>query len=97
MGFLWWCLQGSNQGHMDFQSIALPSELRHHCFNAGANIVPFFSFSKTILKIKLILFAQANTNLNLTKKKARIKLIFKSLAFYSKRKENCCIHFILLK
>ncbi len=25
-----WYLQGSNQGHMDFQSIALPSELRYH-------------------------------------------------------------------
>ena len=24
-----WCLQESNQGHMDFQSIALPTELRH--------------------------------------------------------------------
>ncbi len=24
-----WYLQGSNQGHMDFQSIALPSELRY--------------------------------------------------------------------
>ena len=35
--FLWY-LQGSNQGHMDFQSIALPSELRYHCFDAGANI-----------------------------------------------------------
>lgn len=28
--FLMWCLQESNQGHMDFQSIALPTELRHH-------------------------------------------------------------------
>ena len=27
---LLWYLQGSNQGHMDFQSIALPSELRYH-------------------------------------------------------------------
>ena len=40
-----WYLQGSNQGHMDFQSIALPSELRyrynlkHSCLLiAGANI-----------------------------------------------------------
>ena len=32
-----WYLQGSNQGHMDFQSIALPSELRYLA-NAGANI-----------------------------------------------------------
>ena len=28
-GLLRWCLQESNQGHMDFQSIALPTELRH--------------------------------------------------------------------
>ncbi len=26
--FLWWHLQGSNQGHKDFQSFALPTELR---------------------------------------------------------------------
>lgn len=25
-----WCLQESNQGHTDFQSVALPTELRHH-------------------------------------------------------------------
>ncbi len=24
-----WCLQESNQGHKDFQSFALPTELRH--------------------------------------------------------------------
>ena len=29
-GFLWWCLQESNRGHKDFQSFALPTELRHH-------------------------------------------------------------------
>jgi type III pantothenate kinase len=45
----WWCLQGSNQGHMDFQSIALPSELRHHA-NAGANITSFLIYPKQILK-----------------------------------------------
>ena len=47
-GFLW-CLQGSNQGHMDFQSIALPSELRHHAF-AGANIERFLIYTKQLLK-----------------------------------------------
>lgn len=41
----WWCLQGSNQGHMDFQSIALPSELRHRA-NAGANIERFLIYPK---------------------------------------------------
>ena len=28
--FSTWCLQESNQGHTDFQSVALPAELRHH-------------------------------------------------------------------
>ena len=32
-----WCLQESNQGHMDFQSIALPTELRHQ-LRVGKNI-----------------------------------------------------------
>ena len=27
-----WYLQESNQGHKDFQSFALPTELRYHCF-----------------------------------------------------------------
>ncbi len=40
-----WYLQGSNQGHMDFQSIALPSELRYLAF-AGANIESFFVYPK---------------------------------------------------
>ena len=34
-----WCLQESNQGHMDFQSIALPTELRHHTPKGAANII----------------------------------------------------------
>ena len=29
VGFMWY-LQESNQGHMDFQSIALPTELRYN-------------------------------------------------------------------
>ena len=33
MGFMWY-LQESNQGHMDFQSIALPTELRHQLRDA---------------------------------------------------------------
>ena len=45
VGF-WWCLQESNQGHMDFQSIALPTELRHRLLRqiinlAAANIMVF--------------------------------------------------------
>ena len=28
-GALGWCLPGSNWGHTDFQSVALPAELRH--------------------------------------------------------------------
>ena len=49
-----WYLQGSNQGHMDFQSIALPSELRYRAF-AGANIELFFVYAKQLLK-KIILY-----------------------------------------
>ncbi len=26
-----WCHQESNRGHTDFQSVALPTELWHHC------------------------------------------------------------------
>jgi hypothetical protein len=44
-----WYLQGSNQGHMDFQSIALPSELRYLAV-AGANIESFLIYPKQILK-----------------------------------------------
>ena len=29
LSFSKWCLQESNQGHKDFQSFALPTELRH--------------------------------------------------------------------
>lgn len=47
-GFLWY-LQGSNQGHMDFQSIALPSELRYLA-NAAANIESFLVYTKHLLK-----------------------------------------------
>ena len=32
-----WCHQESNRGHMDFQSIALPTELWHH-FESGADL-----------------------------------------------------------
>jgi hypothetical protein len=42
-----WYLQESNQGHKDFQSFALPTELRYHCLIAGANIIVFFSLIKT--------------------------------------------------
>lgn len=37
--FLWWCLPESNWGHMDFQSIALPAELRHHAGSAALLLV----------------------------------------------------------
>ena len=40
-----WYLQESNQGHMDFQSIALPTELRYR-LNAGANIRGFLIYPK---------------------------------------------------
>jgi len=33
-----WCLQESNQGHKDFQSFALPTELRHQFGNRVAKV-----------------------------------------------------------
>ena len=31
MGFFYWCLRAElNHGHRDFQSLALPTELRRH-------------------------------------------------------------------
>ena len=42
-GFLW-CWEESNCRHMDFQSIALPSELQHHRFG-NAKIQQFLDFA----------------------------------------------------
>ena len=33
-----WHHPGSNRGHKDFQSFALPTELQRHCIVRGANI-----------------------------------------------------------
>jgi hypothetical protein len=44
-----WCLQESNQGHMDFQSIALPTELRHLA-NADANIKPYLRLDNNFFR-----------------------------------------------
>ena len=41
-----WCLQGSNQGHKDFQSFALPSELRHQLINSEGKCNQYFQFTK---------------------------------------------------
>ncbi len=53
-----WYLQGSNQGHMDFQSIALPSELRYRLLRvsacglwcSGCKYRTIFNLSKTKIK-----------------------------------------------
>ena len=45
LGLLWY-LQESNQGHKDFQSFALPTELRYQPL-VGANLT-FFSFKNYI-------------------------------------------------
>ena len=46
-GNLKWYLQESNQGHKDFQSFALPTELRHQLLiEAGANIYSILLFTK---------------------------------------------------
>ena len=46
---LLWYLQESNQGHTDFQSVALPTELRHQHIRA-ANLRELFILQKEILK-----------------------------------------------
>ena len=45
-GFLLWCLQELNQGHMDFQSIALPTELRHQKSPVSCRTLVISWFSK---------------------------------------------------
>ena len=50
--FLKWYLQESNQGHKDFQSFALPTELRYLA-KAVANIYSFLLFAK--IKIQKII------------------------------------------
>ena len=45
-----WYLQESNQGHTDFQSVALPTELRYHAHSAGANITLFSLLQRINLK-----------------------------------------------
>ena len=54
----WWPLPGSNRGHMDFQSIALPTELSCHILSTKLfplgmffNISPIFYFSSRFLQI----------------------------------------------
>ena len=45
-GNLKWYLQESNQGHMDFQSIALPTELRHLLAYCGCKYNAILIFAK---------------------------------------------------
>jgi hypothetical protein len=47
-GNFMWYLQESNQGHTDFQSVALPTELRY-LFEAAANIVRILKLPKIIM------------------------------------------------
>ena len=46
--FLLWCHRESNQGHKDFQSFALPTELWHHRFClTAAKVQCFFESCKS--------------------------------------------------
>ena len=45
----------SNQGHKDFQSFALPTELCHQCCFASANIGHFYK-SAIVLRVFFIFF-----------------------------------------
>ena len=58
LGFFWWCLQESNQGHKDFQSFALPTELRHQSFKTRVQIYMHFYYSqKKSKKLSIGFFA----------------------------------------
>ena len=48
--FLWYH-QESNQGHKDFQSFALPTELWHPLLNCGAKLYKDFNYKREILNI----------------------------------------------
>ena len=48
-GFFWWCHLELNQGHTDFQSVALPTEL-WHLLNWVANVNKNFSSGNIFFK-----------------------------------------------
>gem|GEM_PF-1865093 len=48
-GFLWY-LQESNQGHKDFQSFALPTELRYHYLSGCKYSTPFLYLPNKFVK-----------------------------------------------
>ena len=65
-GFFKWYLQESNQGHTDFQSVALPTELRYLpdstvlLAECGCKYRTNFIFSKTIFKKNLFVYLWPN-------------------------------------
>ncbi len=46
-GIFMWYLQESNQGHTDFQSVALPTELRYLLKECKYSAILFFAKQKT--------------------------------------------------
>ncbi len=73
-----WCLQESNQGHKDFQSFALPTELRHHRvsgrkYKTSFLIVPN-KIQKSIVFLKLAFYKIMNLVIDIgnTKVKAAV-------------------------
>ena len=59
-----WYLQESNQGHMDFQSIALPTELRYRA-QCGCKYKMIFNLTKTNTKKKLFVTLGIKNNIML--------------------------------
>ena len=57
-----WYLQESNQGHTDFQSVALPTELRYLLNKAAANIISKIGFTNKNLKIMISFLQQIVSN-----------------------------------
>ena len=72
-----WYLQESNQGHTDFQSVALPTELRYQCLLAAANIISNLGYTNKNSKkgISFFVFSDlCNMNLIIDAGNTAIKL-----------------------
>ena len=63
-----WYLQDSNRGHTDFQSDALPTELRHHNF-AIKKLLPFLFAAA---KVRIISQCTMDNNFFFSKKEEKV-------------------------
>jgi hypothetical protein len=69
--FKWWYLQESNQGHKDFQSFALPTELRYLTVIWAANVLKYLLQQNFSAKLKwdelllVVMYLENHYSLNL--------------------------------